>query len=104
LTNDEEKKQRVTQLKATSLEDVHIAVAAAAKHYANRSGSSRVRTCIKEFSAHVCHYSNVLDVFVQHHPEYVALGWGAIKLAFGVSEVILRAHPTPQLTVFLGGC
>ena len=25
-----------------------------------------------------------MDVLVQHHPEYVALAWGAMKLVFGV--------------------
>lgn len=26
-----------------------------------------------------------MDVLVQHHPEYVALAWGAMKLLFVVS-------------------
>ena len=29
----------------------------------------------------------VMDVLVQHHPEYVALAWGAMKLIFGVGNL-----------------
>ncbi|KAK5657159.1 hypothetical protein OQA88_3216 [Cercophora sp. LCS_1] len=28
------------------------------------------------------HYAAVMDVMVQHHPEYVSLAWGVLKLAF----------------------
>lgn len=34
------------------------------------------------------HYSNVLDVLVQHHPEYVSLAWGALKFVFVVSNTL----------------
>ncbi|KAF4463675.1 nacht domain [Fusarium albosuccineum] len=30
----------------------------------------------------ICHYSTVLDVFAQHHPEYVSLVWGSFKVLF----------------------
>ena len=31
------------------------------------------------------YYGNIFDVFAQHHPEYVALAWGAMKFLFVVS-------------------
>lgn len=33
----------------------------------------------------VTYYGNVFDVLAQHHPEYVALAWGAMKFLFVVS-------------------
>lgn len=39
------------------------------------------------------HYSNIFDVMVQHHPEYVSLAWSTFKLLFVVSIVLSHAHP-----------
>ena len=30
-----------------------------------------------------------MDVLVQHHPEYVSLAWGAMKLVFGVGVLAM---------------
>ena len=32
----------------------------------------------------VQYYGNVMDVLVQHHPEYVSLAWGTMKFFFVV--------------------
>ncbi|KAM7203901.1 hypothetical protein V8F33_001872, partial [Rhypophila sp. PSN 637] len=37
---------------------------------------------LEKLSSRVVYYGNVLDVLVQHHPEYVSLVWGAFKLLF----------------------
>ena len=29
-----------------------------------------------------------MDVMVQHHPEYVSLAWGAMKIVFGVRKLL----------------
>lgn len=50
--------------------------------YEARAESSKTRKWLQGFSETICHYSQVLDVFVQHHPEYVALVWGTMKLLF----------------------
>jgi len=31
------------------------------------------------------YYGNIFDVLAQHHPEYVALAWGAMKFLLVVS-------------------
>ncbi|KAF4540190.1 Nacht domain protein [Lasiodiplodia theobromae] len=36
-------------------------------------------------STRIVYYSNILDVLVQHHPEYVSLAWGALKFVFVVT-------------------
>lgn len=40
---------------------------------------------LADLSIKVVYYGNILDVLMQHHPEYVALAWGSFKLAFVVS-------------------
>ena len=44
----------------------------------------KVYIYIAAFSKRICYYDNVMDVLVQHHPEYISLAWGAMKLVFGV--------------------
>ncbi|EXJ87098.1 hypothetical protein A1O3_04056 [Capronia epimyces CBS 606.96] len=43
---------------------------------------SKAHKCLVAFSARVRYYGDVLDVLAQHHPEYVALAWGAFKFVF----------------------
>ncbi|KAL2693600.1 hypothetical protein Neosp_000160 [[Neocosmospora] mangrovei] len=50
--------------------------------YEAKAGASKTREWLQRFSETICHYSQVLDVFVQHHPEYVSLVWGTMKLLF----------------------
>jgi hypothetical protein len=77
-------KERRQILQATSLQDVVDAVAMAHRRYEKEHTKSKARRCITEFSKRLCYYGNVMDVLVQHHPEYVALVWGAMKLIFSV--------------------
>ncbi|KAB2573619.1 hypothetical protein DBV05_g7730 [Lasiodiplodia theobromae] len=50
----------------------------------NRHGYKRkkVLDCLYSFSARVAHYERILDTLAQHHPEYVSLAWGTLKLVF----------------------
>jgi hypothetical protein len=56
--------------------------------------TSKARDWLKVFSSRVAHYGVILDVFVQHHPEYVSLAWGTMKFLFmvGVSHSSLRTR------------
>jgi hypothetical protein len=47
--------------------------------------TSKVREWLKIFSSRVAYYGVILDVLVQHHPEYVSLAWGTMKFLFMVS-------------------
>ncbi|KAH7395180.1 hypothetical protein DE146DRAFT_615269 [Phaeosphaeria sp. MPI-PUGE-AT-0046c] len=38
------------------------------------------RALLERCSSRVMYYGKVFDVLAQHHPEYVALAWGAVKL------------------------
>ncbi|KAF4968393.1 hypothetical protein FSARC_4190 [Fusarium sarcochroum] len=68
--------------KSTSLADVEKAVADAFARYETKGEGSKTRKWLQKASECICHYGKVLDVFVQHYPEYVSLAWGLMKLLF----------------------
>ncbi|KAK7408041.1 hypothetical protein QQX98_009814 [Neonectria punicea] len=67
---------------ASSIEDVQQVVADSLTKYEAKGDSSKIRKWLHKASEIICHYGTILDVFVQHHPEYVALVWGTMKLLF----------------------
>lgn len=86
MINGSHKKRRVEKLQASSLQDVLDAVDVAKMHYQNHRTGSKIQGYLAAFSKRVHHYGKIMDVLVQHHPEYVSLVWGAMKLIFGVGE------------------
>jgi hypothetical protein len=75
-------RQRWLKQKHT-LSDVQDEVKKAQEKYSLRT-QGRVRKWLSRFSAGVLNYGQILDVLVQHHPEYVSLAWGTTKLLFVV--------------------
>ncbi|KAL9089774.1 MAG: hypothetical protein Q9165_005568 [Trypethelium subeluteriae] len=65
----------------STLHDVENVLLAAKERYDVRTNSS-ARKYINKVSAGIMYYGNVMDMLVQHHPEYVSLGWGTMKLIF----------------------
>jgi acetyl-CoA carboxylase carboxyltransferase component len=47
---------------------------------------SETRVWLEKCSSRVMYYGKVFDTLAQHHPEYVALAWGAVKLVLIVSQ------------------
>lgn len=85
MTNDPSKKMLAGDILVShTMHDVLDVVQKAARHHRDH-GQSRVREYLSAFSHCVMHYGSVLDVLVQHHPEYTSLAWGAMKIVFGVS-------------------
>ena len=84
LTHDVEKRSHADQLHTCKLEELVSSVVAAQTHYQGKRGNNKIRKCIVAFSRRVCYYGDIMDILVQHHPEYVSLAWGAIKFLFGV--------------------
>ncbi|KAI0971026.1 hypothetical protein F4678DRAFT_435411 [Xylaria arbuscula] len=76
-----EKKLNIIHEGARS-EDVLLIVTECMNKYEARRKHSDARACLHAFSQRVNFYGNILDVFVQHHPEYVSLAWGAMKFLF----------------------
>jgi hypothetical protein len=72
--------------KKHTIADVQEEIKKAQEKYNLRSQDSRVRKWLARFSSGVLYYGRILDVLVQHHPEYVSLAWGTTKLLFVVSS------------------
>ncbi|KAJ8112585.1 hypothetical protein OPT61_g5070 [Boeremia exigua] len=77
LTKDP-KKVTFVQSQST-LEGVQDVVKRAMDKYNSSRGENETRTWLVKLSQRIHLYSSVLDVFAQHHPEYVALAWGSMK-------------------------
>ncbi|CAN9304554.1 unnamed protein product [Alternaria sp. RS040] len=75
-----------------SVKDVFTVVETAKKEYEDRSGEHKhtgMRQSLERLSSRIMYYGKVMDTLAQHHPEYVALAWGAMKLV--LTGVINRA-------------
>ncbi|KAI1390347.1 uncharacterized protein F4822DRAFT_233452 [Hypoxylon trugodes] len=72
----------ITDANHGNLQSVLQAVLDAKIHYEARKGDSEVRKVLVEISEKIHFYSGIMDVLVSHHPEYVALAWGAMKFLF----------------------
>ncbi|KAF5021261.1 hypothetical protein F66182_6659 [Fusarium sp. NRRL 66182] len=74
--------EKIMLKQSSTLEDVTNTVTDAFSKYEAKAEASKTRTWFQKVSESICHYGKVLDVFVQHHPEYVSLAWGLMKLLF----------------------
>ncbi|KAH7370953.1 hypothetical protein BKA65DRAFT_446146 [Rhexocercosporidium sp. MPI-PUGE-AT-0058] len=64
----------------TSIVDVENTVEKAKREYEAKGQKRRtVLKWLNKLSLGIRYYSQALDMLAQHHPEYVALAWGAIK-------------------------
>ncbi|KAK1845889.1 hypothetical protein CCHR01_11499 [Colletotrichum chrysophilum] len=75
--------EKILVTESHSMEDIQALVAGTLESYEAAKASSKTRGWLQKTSEIICHYGTILDVFVQHHPEYVSLAWGAMKLIFG---------------------
>jgi len=85
LSKDKTKLKWIADSKCSSLADILICVTEARLQYEARKGDSKIRETLCELSSRVHHYGVIMDVLVQHHPEYTSLAWGAMKVLFVVS-------------------
>jgi hypothetical protein len=85
LASHSTKRAWIDGLKATTLQDFVAEVARARAIYDAKKKDSKTSKRIVSFSQRIAYYGKVLDVMVQHHPEYVSLAWGSLKFVFGVS-------------------
>lgn len=77
LTKDECK--RIWLSDKIDIQQVQDAVTVARKSYESKSQQSKARKWLTKFSERIMYYSKIMDMLSQHHPEYVALAWGAMK-------------------------
>jgi hypothetical protein len=73
----------------TSVIDIRALVEKAKATYEAKSAKRKgVHKWLNRFSSRITYYGQVLDMLAQHHPEYVALAWGAVKFV-----LIVRTTP-----------
>ena len=64
-------------------------VETAKKDYEDKSKQDKhaeMKQSLERLSARIMYYGKVMDTLAQHHPEYVALVWGAMKFVLTVSH------------------
>lgn len=85
LSKDKTKLKWIADSKCSSLADILVSVTEARLQYEARKGDSKIRETLSDLSSKIHHYGAIMDVLVQHHPEYTSLAWGAMKVLFVVS-------------------
>lgn len=75
----------------TGVDELLKLVTDAEHKYESKNEKNNTRKWLVKFSKKVTHYGYILDVLVQHHPEYVSLAWGAMKFLFVVGLLMTRA-------------
>ncbi|KAK6512579.1 hypothetical protein TWF481_001463 [Arthrobotrys musiformis] len=67
----------------STLSDVISTVKSLKAAYESKTQKSeKLKQYLRKLSSRVTYYGAVLDVLVQHHPEYVSLAWGSMKFLF----------------------
>ena len=75
---------------ASCMEDVQSAVVDAKTRYDSGRQNHNVSMWLSKLSTRIGYYGNIMDVLVQHHPQYAALAWGAMKFLFVVRPQAFR--------------
>ena len=70
---------------ASSIQEIHNTVERALAAHADRHKHSTVRRWLNTVKPSVSHYSSLMNVLGKHHPEYLGLMWGVMKIVFDVS-------------------
>lgn len=77
-----------------NLNDIQATLCEAKTKYTEKKSQSKARYWMDYLSSRIHNYGNILDVLVQHHPEYVSLAWGAFKFLLVVSAISFHEFPT----------
>lgn len=89
------------------MQDIQAVVESAFESYQQRRKSRALMEWLSKAASHIQFYGKVFDVVSQHHPEYVALGWGAVKfflMVFGLLSSALYPYQHDYQTYRLAGC
>lgn len=82
----------------TSIVDVQNTVEKAKRGYEAKGQKRRtVLRWLSNLSLGIRYYSQALDMLAQHHPEYVALAWGAMKFVLTVRPMIWRGDIADEM-------
>ncbi|KAG5659611.1 hypothetical protein KAF25_002170, partial [Fusarium avenaceum] len=84
LTNDAEKVEFSKGF--GSIQDIQILVRDSFIKYSDEKRFPKASKWLQRTISKVHHYGNIMDVLVQHHPEYVSLAWGAMKFVLVAAQ------------------
>jgi hypothetical protein len=83
-SRDHKKFGKIDQIQSiTELEGI---LTSTKNKYEKRNENKKIKQWLERLSARICFYGRIFDVLVQHHPEYVSLAWGLMKVMFVVSQ------------------
>jgi hypothetical protein len=69
----------------TTIDEIWVIVQQVKEKYDNKCEEhTGARASMERLSCRVMYYGKVFDSLAQHHPEYVGLAWGAVKLVLMV--------------------
>ncbi|KAI4936800.1 uncharacterized protein J4E92_001525 [Alternaria infectoria] len=87
-----------------SIKDVFSVVENAKKDYEDKGKQDKhaeMRQSLERLSGRIMYYGKVMDTLAQHHPEYVALVWGAMKFVLtaliAIGDVLPRMDLSAEL-------
>jgi hypothetical protein len=72
------------------MDDLLNTVKDAQQRYYQEGADSNIGRYMARLAERIHYYGNVMDVLVQHHPEYTALAWGAMKLLVVESFILFE--------------
>lgn len=81
--------------------DVQELLAKSLAKYKDSRRFPKARKWLEKSISRIDHFSNIINIFISHNPEYVALVWGAIKLVLQVGSARLITqdeYPRESLT------
>ena len=70
--------------RSNTVQDIETLVINAQKNF-EQSRNRKLKKWLGRVTRSLMYYGNIFDVLAQHHPEYVALAWGAMKFLLVVS-------------------
>ncbi|RGP66303.1 hypothetical protein FSPOR_6681 [Fusarium sporotrichioides] len=85
----------------SSIKDIEALVRDSFAKYSDEKRFPKTRKWLQRITSKIHHYGNIMDVLVQHHPEYVSLAWGAMKLVLVALSQIADSLPRVELATVL---
>ncbi|KAL6919001.1 hypothetical protein FSST1_003027 [Fusarium sambucinum] len=64
----------------SSIQDIQLLAQDSFAKYSDEKRFPKAKKWLQRVTSKIHHYGNIMDVLVQHHPEYVSLAWGAMKI------------------------
>lgn len=78
----------------TSAHDIHVLIDESLEKHSAENKSSKAKDWLSHGRSKSHHYDNIMDVLIEHHSEYAALAWGAMKILLiaGVRHLISQVY------------